>query len=296
MFSETGTAASTCSYERPPIAAKSSPQRNSHDARVVLAGERFRVGDGAAIEREIFGELEVGHAVPPHRTFLHRRRSPTVLRFAAMRRTRVAEHEADDDRAAPEACCATLGVSLRCAHLCLAIFGFRAAELAVWIALAAYAYTAGGVAEASAVVVAELIPATLVRVDGRRLDSPQRCRAGAALGSGIAVLRDARGRGFLTSGANVAAYVGAIIAATAITTTRPAQSALMPSLVDGPEELTAANVLSGSLHADGRSRRARNRRGTHDRRGNVGRLRGHVGCRRGGGRVGVAATDRARSR
>src|SRR4051794_7461119 len=46
-------------------------------------------------------------------------------------------------------------------RLCVALFGFRAAELAVWIALAAYAYTAGGVDEASAVIVAELVPATL---------------------------------------------------------------------------------------------------------------------------------------
>src|SRR3954454_5231056 len=46
-------------------------------------------------------------------------------------------------------------------RLCLAMFGFRVAELAVWISLTAYAYTAGGVGEASAVVVAELIPATL---------------------------------------------------------------------------------------------------------------------------------------
>ena len=134
-------------------------------------------------------------------------------------------------------------------RLCLATFGFRVAELAVWIALTAYAYSAGGVGEASAVVVAELVPATAfaLAVGGliRRHGVGQVLRWGLVLQSAgmleAAVL--------LHQGANAGAYVGAIVAASAITTTRPAQSALTPSLVDGPEELTAANVLSGALLA-----------------------------------------------
>jgi MFS family permease len=132
-------------------------------------------------------------------------------------------------------------------RLCLAGFGFRVSELAVWIALTAYAYTAGGVGEASAVVVAELIPATLfaLAVGGliRRNGAGQVLRWGLVLQS-AGMLEAAA---FLRQGANVAAYTGAIVAATAITTTRPAQSALLPNLVDGPEELTAANVLQGTL-------------------------------------------------
>ena len=134
-------------------------------------------------------------------------------------------------------------------RLCLAIFGFRVAELGVWIALTAYAYSAGGVGEASAVVVAELVPATMfaLAVGGliRRHGAGRVLRWGLVLQS-AGMLEAAI---LLHQGQNIGAYVGAIVAACAITTTRPAQSALTPSLVDGPEELTAANVLSGSLQA-----------------------------------------------
>jgi hypothetical protein len=119
----------------------------------------------------------------------------------------------------------------------------------VWIALTAYAYSAGGVGEASAVVVAELVPATMfaLAVGGliRRHGAGQVLRWGLVLQS-AGMLEAAI---LLHQGLNIGAYVGAIVAASAITTTRPAQSALTPSLVDGPEELTAANVLSGSLVA-----------------------------------------------
>ena len=51
----------------------------------------------------------------------------------------------------------------------------------------------------------------------------------------------------LRQGVNVGGYVGAVIAATAVTTTRPALSVMTPTLVDGPVELTVANVFSGWL-------------------------------------------------
>jgi hypothetical protein len=46
-------------------------------------------------------------------------------------------------------------------RLCLATAGFRLAELAVWIAITAYAYRAGGVDAAALVMVAQLAPATV---------------------------------------------------------------------------------------------------------------------------------------
>lgn len=134
-------------------------------------------------------------------------------------------------------------------RLCLAGAGFRVAELGVWIALIAYAYTAGGVRESSAVTVAQLVPATAfaLAVGGliRRHGAGPVLRWGLAFQSvGMVVAAI-----FLHRGDNAAAFIAAIVAATAVTTTRPAQSVIMPSLVDGPDDLTAANVLGGALLA-----------------------------------------------
>jgi hypothetical protein len=134
-------------------------------------------------------------------------------------------------------------------RLCLAAAGFRMSELAVWTALIAYAYSVGGVREASAIMVAQLVPATLfaLAVGGliRRHSAGSVLRRGLAfqsLGMVIAAI-------FLRQGQDLAAYAGAIIASAAMTTTRPAQSVMTPTMVGGADELTAANVFAGVLHS-----------------------------------------------
>src|SRR6266704_2124218 len=99
---------------------------------------------------------------------------------------------------------------------------FILTEYAVWIAMLVFAYKRGGTA------VAGLAGGYLVQ-------------AAAMAGTAAAV----------GAGSPFAAYAAAVVAATAVTTTRPAQSALIPSLAATPDQLTAANVVAGWLEAAG---------------------------------------------
>jgi hypothetical protein len=126
---------------------------------------------------------------------------------------------------------------------------FILTEYAVWIAMLVFAYRRGGTAVAGFVAVAQLVPAAIVAplvaaVADRR--SPAVLLAGGYLAQTAGMAGTAVA---IAAGAPLAAYAAAIFASTAVTVTRPAQSALIPSVAATPDQLTAANVVAGWLEA-----------------------------------------------
>lgn len=128
---------------------------------------------------------------------------------------------------------------------------FVLTECAVWIAMLVFAYTRGGVAVAGLVAVAQLAPAAVVApmvapIADRR--SPVVLLTGGYLVQAAAMAATAAA---VIAGVPLAAYAAAVVAATAVTTTRPAMSALVPSVAATPDQLTAVNVVVGWLEAAG---------------------------------------------
>jgi MFS family permease len=134
----------------------------------------------------------------------------------------------------------------------LAFLGFNMTEYATWVAILVYAYTRGGAAAAGAVSVILLMPAAIV--------APLAAYSGDRFRRDRVLLVD-----YLVQAAAVAAtavalhadaqvgvvYAAAIVASVSMTFTRPAQGALLPVLTSTPEDLTAANAVSGVIEGTG---------------------------------------------
>ena len=131
------------------------------------------------------------------------------------------------------------------------IFGcFKISEYGSWIAVTIFANQRGGVREAAAVLVASLVPATLAALGVgdalSRFGSRPVLRWGLlAQVAGLAVLAGST----WASAPVFVAYAGAVLAATAMVTTRPSISALLPGLTPDPRSVTRAHVLLGWFDA-----------------------------------------------
>lgn len=133
----------------------------------------------------------------------------------------------------------------RLGRLVAAYGAFIVGEYACWVAVLVFAFGRGGAAEAGLVAVAQLVPAAaaapaLAAVADR--GSPARLLIAGyvaqAIGMGATVTA-------IILDQPLAAYAAAVLAAISVVTTRPAQTALLPQVAAGPEDLTAANIALG---------------------------------------------------
>ena len=129
-----------------------------------------------------------------------------------------------------------------------AFLGFSLAEWATWIAILVFAYGHGGAGQVGLVALIQLAPAAVVAPLAASFgDRYPRERAllvsyllqAATMGVIAAAL--------LGSAPVVVVYVMAAFTNCAITLTRPIQAAILPSLARTPAELTAANVIAGTI-------------------------------------------------
>jgi len=128
----------------------------------------------------------------------------------------------------------------------VAFAAFNLAEYGVWVTVLVYAYGHGGATATALVAVGQLVPAGILAPTLTAL--LQRHGASAALRRGYeiqAVTLGLLATSLLSNAPVPLVYATAVIAAVAVTVTRPAQAVLVPTIVVTPDQLTAVNVVSG---------------------------------------------------
>ena len=128
---------------------------------------------------------------------------------------------------------------------------FSIGEWATWIGIIVYAYGRGGAAETGIVAGVMFLPSIVVAPAASLLgDRLPRARV-LAIGYAVQALAMGATALALAAGPPLVAYVLATVSATSITLTRPAHGALLPEIVGSPDELTVANVASGTVEGLG---------------------------------------------
>jgi Cyclic nucleotide-binding domain/Major Facilitator Superfamily len=128
---------------------------------------------------------------------------------------------------------------------------FVVTELAVWIAMLVYAYGRGGATLAGLIAVAQLVPAAALAPIAAAASDRRSPVLLLTAGYVVQAAAMAATAAAIAGRMPVAAYVAAIIASTAVATTRPAQAAVVPAVSVTADQLTAANVVMGWLEAVG---------------------------------------------
>jgi MFS family permease len=155
-----------------------------------------------------------------------------------------------------------LGESLRAFAAVFANEDLRRLELAwsgsilgQWgyeVALAVFAYRAGGATAVGLVTLARLLPAAFVAPFAALLgDRFQRRRIMVAADLARVCAMGGAAAAIYAGAPAAVVYALAVVAAVTGTAFAPAQSALLPSLARSPEELTAANATSTTLESVG---------------------------------------------
>lgn len=135
-------------------------------------------------------------------------------------------------------------------RIAIAFGVFSMAEHATWIAMLVFAYGRGGATEAGLIALAMLIPAAAVApIAATAADRYPRHRVLVAAYLIQAVTIGVTGVVLVAGAPALAAYSAAVLAGTSIVLTRPAQGAMLPHLARTPDELTAANVVIGTVEA-----------------------------------------------
>jgi MFS family permease len=133
-----------------------------------------------------------------------------------------------------------------------AFLAYAIGEWATWVAVVIYAFGRGGAAEAGLVAFIQLVPTLVIApISGTIGDRFPRARVlvGGYLVQSIAMAATAIA--LWTAAPALVVYLFATLTATAITVTRPAQTALLPDVCETPEKLTASNVTAGTAEAAG---------------------------------------------
>ena len=122
---------------------------------------------------------------------------------------------------------------------------FAFAEHAAWLAILVYAYERGGVGEAGIVAVVQLVPAILLApfaaYAGDRF-RPERVLALGYVAQSLSMIATAAA---MWADRPLTVYAAGAVVATCITFTRPVMGAILPIVSNTPNDLVAANVVTG---------------------------------------------------